>query len=317
MIRARNFIFAALMLPQITSAGGSVSWDDVVPLLSQNRKLQSFVEMTFDVVPAGTATRLGKQFENLDGQRVAPYVFSAKPRGSGDGYPFNLVIDAEIQFLDAEGNALDESGAEINAAQIRQVLAGIRLEPVEESEAQAKLSEEIATARTKQIREWFNDINLRDARISAIEFADESVPIEAKAVYHRHPKSGSLELITVDGSLGDHSGFSESFYFMEGELFFVYRQENHWTFHPQNPNSTIDSVKEERFHFYQGAIYEGLAKEYEGGGPEKLQQAQQAAETKPIPLNGSEANRFYSRASRLVIARSPKDCANIYIDVFR
>ncbi|MEM1295145.1 MAG: hypothetical protein AAGH89_07250 [Verrucomicrobiota bacterium] len=314
----RIFIFAALLLPQFALAEGSVSWDDVVPVLSQDRRLQSFVELSFDIVPSGTATRLGKQFENLSGQRVAPYIFNARPKGSGDVYPFHLVIDAELEFLDADGNPLDQDAAETNAAaRVKEVLTGIRLEPIEDLDAQPQLSEEIASERTQQIREWFNDINLRDARISAIEFMDEGVPIEAKAVYHRHPETGALELITVDGSLGDHSGFSESFYFSEGELFFVYRQENHWTFHPQNPNSTIDSVKEERFYFYHGSIYQGVVKEYEGGGPEKLQSALKAADSEPIPLDGSEANRFFSRASRLVIARSPKDCAAIYADVFR
>lgn len=295
-----------------------MAWEDVVQVLSQDRNLQSFVERSFDVVPSGTAVRLGNHFENLSGQRVAPYVFTAKPKGSGDGYPFNLIIEAKLQFLDADGNPLDEEAFKPEvAAQVKETLIGIRLEPVADSEAEPKLSEEIATARTQEIRKWFNEINLRDARISAIEFEDGNVPIEAKAVYNRDPESGALELITVDGKLGDHSGFSESFYFHEGELFFVYRQENHWTFHPQDPTSTIDSVKEERFYFYHGSIYQGTVKEYEGGGPEKLQSAQNAAEAKPIALEGSEANQFFSRASRLVIARSPKDCASIYADVFR
>ncbi len=318
MIRTVFFNLALLTAPQILWAEGSVSWDDVVPLLHQNPTLQAFVETTLDVEPSGTAMRLGAEYENLSGMRVAPYRFSAKPKGDGGGFSFDLVIEAESHFYDPKGQKIEKTEGDpvFQADRLEQILVGVSLLPLPVEEL-PQLRPEEAKAQALEIRKLFNDINMREARISAIDFADEELPMEAKAVFNRHPDSGLLELITVDGTLGDHAGFSESFYFADSQLIFVFRRESHWTFHPQNPNSTIDTVKEERFYFHDGGIFQAVGKEYEGGGPEKLQSAANAAETKEIPLSGGEATRFFSRASRLMIARSPQDCAQIYREVFR
>ncbi len=318
MLRISIFITTLLVLPRFLLAEGSVSWEDVTPLLAQNPQIRAYVAATLDVEPAGIGIRLGSQFENLDGQRVAPYAFLAKPKGSDDGFPFELIIQADLRFFDENGQIIaKEAVDDIHlATKLTETLAGVSIRPAPAAEEALKLSPEAAKARTAEIRKLFDEINLREARVNAIEFEDGDLPIEGKAVFHRHPDTSSLELITVDGTLGDHSGFSESFYFSGGELIFVYRQESHWTFHPQNPNSTIDTVKEERYYFQDAQIYQALAKKYEGGGPEKLQAAANAAKNKPLPLSGGEATRFFSRISRLMIARKAEDCVAIYTDVF-
>ena len=312
-------IFILALIPSFLIAGGSCSWDDdVKPLFDDQPALLKHLEATLDFEKVGSAVRLGRHFTNLSGRRMAPYVFLAKPKGVDGEFVFEMVVEAEARYFDENNQEIVSAAFDdaLTASAIQEKIIGVSIRTASSEDGVPALTEEEAENLAKTIRGHFNEINLHDHRISAVEFAAEDGPLGGKVVLNRNSATGSMELITVDGQTGDHSGFSESFYFWDGELIFVFRQETQWSFHPQNPNQTIDTVKEERFYFHKGQIFRALRKDYEGGGPENLQKAQREAENKPLQLKGGEAPEFFSRASRLLITRKPADALAIYESVF-
>jgi len=62
-------------------AGGSISWEDVKARISKtDPELVTVIEKTFAVERTGGAVRLGPQFGEQHGERIAPYEFRVKNR---------------------------------------------------------------------------------------------------------------------------------------------------------------------------------------------------------------------------------------------
>ena len=95
---------AIIVLPSLSFAGGSVTWKEVQEVLAKKPKLKKLIEATFEIEKDGDAIRLGRQFENLGGLRIAPYRFKATAK---DGSVFLLTINSEKTFVLGDGTALD------------------------------------------------------------------------------------------------------------------------------------------------------------------------------------------------------------------
>ena len=95
---------AIIVLPSFSFAGGSVTWKEVQEVLAKKPKLKELIEATFEIEKDGDAIRLGRQFENLGGLRMAPYRFKATAK---DGSVFLLTINSEKTFVLGDGTALD------------------------------------------------------------------------------------------------------------------------------------------------------------------------------------------------------------------
>jgi hypothetical protein len=82
-------------------AGGSISWDDArTRIRRDDRDLVAWVERTFDVRDVGGAVRVGKQADGSPtvegaqiGDRLPPFEFPAKPKGSSGEYILYLTFD--------------------------------------------------------------------------------------------------------------------------------------------------------------------------------------------------------------------------------
>lgn len=122
----------ALLNPLPAQAGGSFRFEDVEPLLRQNEALYIYVTETLELSPGGWANRInGRVSDDLGGSRLAPYVLRAKPKGTTGGWIFYLSIEADIQFLDADGKEVVEMH---EGKTIKETLTGISLKPIPESE---------------------------------------------------------------------------------------------------------------------------------------------------------------------------------------
>ena len=72
---------STLLLVQCALAGGSISWDDVKSRISKSDpELAMVIEKSFIVAGSGSAVRLGRQFGERQGERIAPYEFGAENR---------------------------------------------------------------------------------------------------------------------------------------------------------------------------------------------------------------------------------------------
>lgn len=306
----------AVIIPRFAMAAGSCSWEDVQTLLAQAPQIRQYVESTLEVEPNGTAMRLGSHYVNLSGSRVAPYHFRAKPKGAEGSFQFQLVIDADLTVFDKMGKPLPPQSFE-TAASFQEIFSAIRLEPLEDlGTSSADLTKEAATARVKWIEDRYNAINIDDHDIRAFEFENKNTQMKAKVVYQLNPKTAAVEYITVDGSIGKNKTFAEYFYFSEGTLFLVTRQNNSWTFHPQDPAQTIDTMVEQRSYFNEGAVFRVMSRKYEAGGPEKLRELAAKTPYAPVEVDGAKSIELVSRASRLMLAKSASDVAGIYAGQF-
>jgi len=74
-------ILSTLLFIQITLAGGSISWEDVKPQIAKSDpELVKIIERSFVVNRVGGGVRLGPQFGERQGERIAPYEFGAENR---------------------------------------------------------------------------------------------------------------------------------------------------------------------------------------------------------------------------------------------
>ncbi|MCX6874805.1 MAG: hypothetical protein NTW21_13505 [Verrucomicrobia bacterium] len=76
-----TLVLATLFFVQVAFAGGSISWDDVKPRLAKSDpELVKIIERSFVVNKVGGGVRLGPQFGERQGERIAPYEFGAAHR---------------------------------------------------------------------------------------------------------------------------------------------------------------------------------------------------------------------------------------------
>lgn len=72
---------ATVLCLQYALAGGSISWEDVKSrILKRDPELVKVIEKSFAVDRSGGAVRLGPQFGERQGERIAPYEFGAEDR---------------------------------------------------------------------------------------------------------------------------------------------------------------------------------------------------------------------------------------------
>jgi hypothetical protein len=85
-------LFVLFCLPATARAEGSISWEEVHKQIDgQDKEIIAFVDQTFDVAPSGGALR--PLVGDHAGERLAPYDFFAKLKGSKGDYVFNLTFN--------------------------------------------------------------------------------------------------------------------------------------------------------------------------------------------------------------------------------
>jgi hypothetical protein len=76
---------------------------------------------------ATAAVRFGPQFEHLSGARMGPYMIEARPKGSKDGIPLEIVLCTDSRFLDEAGHVVE---SEEKAARVEEKLTAVMLREV-------------------------------------------------------------------------------------------------------------------------------------------------------------------------------------------
>jgi hypothetical protein len=92
---------ALLFIAHRLFAGGSIGWDDARSrILRDDASLIAWVEQAFDVRDVGGAMRVGRQADGSPavegaqiGDRLPPFEFPAKPKGSSGDYTLYLTFD--------------------------------------------------------------------------------------------------------------------------------------------------------------------------------------------------------------------------------
>jgi hypothetical protein len=76
---------ATILSIQCVIAGGSIGWDDVKSRISKSDpELVKVIEKAFTVARIGVGVRLGVQFGERQGERIAPYEFEVENKKTKD-----------------------------------------------------------------------------------------------------------------------------------------------------------------------------------------------------------------------------------------
>jgi hypothetical protein len=124
----RIILLACALAPSTCIAGGTVGLSEIDPLLWQRPGLRNFLTSSLDLSDTVmAAVRFGPQFEHLSGARMGPYMIEARPKGSKDGRPVELVLCTDARFLDESGKVVE---SEINATRVEEKLTAIMVREV-------------------------------------------------------------------------------------------------------------------------------------------------------------------------------------------
>ena len=300
MWSCRFFLLPATLVtlwPTLLRAEGSCTWSDIAPILDTKPGLRRFLEESFTLSPGGSAMRLGKEFESLEGRRVGPYRIDATSR-KDPNLAFELVIETKPEFLNDAGAVLP-AGQESGGVVVRETFAAIRLEPfAEETPAPNAVPEALITERVNWTQARCNQLNLADLQIRTVDFPADG-KLAGKAIFHEEGQTDRLEYFTVDASVPGGAALSESFYFHEGELIFVLRRETSNV--PNQPGSEL------RFYLQNGQICRATRKAILPVGT-----AAPAVMEEPISVAPDESGKLLVRVSRLALSSDPALLAEDY-----
>ncbi len=98
-MRIHLVILVSMFLGPLATAGGSLGWADACQRLERDcPKLLAVINQCFEVSPVGGALRLGpRSIDVIEGRagvgdRVPPYEFDCKPKGTAGAYSLTIEI---------------------------------------------------------------------------------------------------------------------------------------------------------------------------------------------------------------------------------
>ncbi|MDF1823657.1 MAG: hypothetical protein P1U68_03385 [Verrucomicrobiales bacterium] len=115
------------------------------------------------------------------------------------------------------------------------------------------------------IRSKYNQIESATLQTQVIEFQPEDDPAYGKLT--KYLENGQVVKATFIFGQGDHGGGEETYYYHNGQLFFIYIDERSWRFSGKamanGESETIDTMTEHRLYFANGKLIRHLRKQVE------------------------------------------------------
>jgi hypothetical protein len=125
-MRLNSLLFiAALILPRLCAAGGTLGTEELGRLIAQMPVVRDLLGSSVRLSDSAFAeVRLGPHFKNLGGARMGPYTIQATSKK--DGSALVVVLCTKARFLNSAGQELPEARIE-EAASIDEKLTGVML----------------------------------------------------------------------------------------------------------------------------------------------------------------------------------------------
>jgi hypothetical protein len=124
-MRLKRIFIAALIVPKLCVAGGTLGTDELGLLISQMPVVRDLLSSSVRLSDSAFAeVRLGPHFKNLSGARMGPYTIQATSKK--DGSALIVVLCTKTRFLSSTGQELPEARIE-EAASIEEKLTGVML----------------------------------------------------------------------------------------------------------------------------------------------------------------------------------------------
>ncbi|MAS93174.1 MAG: hypothetical protein CMO55_08255 [Verrucomicrobiales bacterium] len=152
----------------------------------------------------------------------------------------------------------------------------------------------------KDIRAKYNQIEGWKKRAQKIEFEADGEPFFGTLT--RYYSGESIVKIDFSYTAGDHGGSDESYYYDNGQLFFIYAADSYWSFTgntlPTGESETKDTLIEQRLYFSNNQLIRHLRKEVSSTNPEALKSLVTKADNQPYQ-DSETANRLFLRGIKL------------------
>lgn len=302
---------AAFLLMQgagpLLHAGGSVTYEEVAEVLPL--AVRQHLEAAFVIPEQGDATRLGRIFTHLSGARMGPYTFEVQSKVGG-GTPFRLTIYMDTKLLDGQGNSVEEPemGVKIDETFLSYDVA--LAEPVQ-SEAPGPpppLTGEQKAAYVKRAQDIYNELAGLQLPVMRKEFFSEAKGMEA-SLSAEVDGTRTVRRLKMESTAGDHGAVEfEAYYDSEQRLAFVLWTDSYWRFNPENPDTSVDVIEEQRFYFSpDGDLVRMLEKTYQGSGEAQINQNRDQATNKTVTPDEVAAFEFYKNMSNLALSATGGD----------
>ena len=140
----------------------------------------------------------------------------------------------------------------------------------------------------KQIRADYNRIESASLKSESFKFAPSDDPMEGTLT--RYYLNDELVKIRLSYIAGDHGGADETYYYDQGDLFFIYISESSWKFSgtpkANGESETIDTFRERRIYVSGNQPVRYLLKTASSkdpeAGPSVLAKAENQEQTDPV-----------------------------------
>ncbi|NWK54508.1 hypothetical protein HW115_02720 [Verrucomicrobiaceae bacterium N1E253] len=174
-------------------------------------------------------------------------------------------------------------------------------------------------SQIKRIKKWYQQIESDKSLKKQVIEAKSELPYEPKMIRYTRA-DGELKKLQIE-LLSDHGFTHETYYFHEGELFFIYAVDEYWQFvpsengevDPERPE-TLDVGSQQRYYFSKGKCIRALEKQAETREGEKLRQLLKEAENKPLDVDLGAAE--YVQKAKLVSEIKTLKELNAFLEQF-
>lgn len=171
----------------------------------------------------------------------------------------------------------------------------------------ASLADDGVEKKLKLIRGWYDSIESDKSLKQQVIQAKTELPYEPKLIRFI-TKDGELKKLQIELQ-SDHGFTHESYYFHEGDLFFIYSADEYWQFAGTGKEAepeTIDVGAQQRFYFDGGTCIRALGKQIETKDGGKLRELLKKAENKPLEV-GLGAEEYVRKAELVSKIKSVED----------
>jgi hypothetical protein len=126
----RAFVVLVVLASAVAglSAGtrGSLFRGDIAELFASDHPQMKRIVADFDIACVGDARMINRaESPKLNGVRVGPYDFPAKPKGSAEPFCYTLHIETKAAFVDASGERVPVR----RATDVREVVIAVTVSP--------------------------------------------------------------------------------------------------------------------------------------------------------------------------------------------
>jgi hypothetical protein len=196
-------LFVASSCAALSQSGGGLFFNDIRPLIAQKPELFKRILRDFTIFFAGDARMINRSESTaLNGERIGPYHFYAKPKEAQGPFTYDLEIDTKVTFYKKGG--LQETSL-ANASELKEEVVNICIRPVQKEEYFEPMDDQVEDQREfeRKMTERASGVNrVPQNETSAVDSRQQDISIMQQYLSNRkgwNPSEYKIERSRQDG----------------------------------------------------------------------------------------------------------------------